>query len=324
MRKQYFKFFSIILTFICIALSSILIYMKVFANQNESKDGSLNKKIISEIVYLDSSVIEAMNKLNNISVVRYKVYTKTINKPEEGGDNKSNERDKQKEKSSGVEQQDKEQMENSEQSDKESKENTSLKNADNNSNQISVSQAVPNNSLTETEDDSINWDEITYIYENLYSVWPTVKMDLKKLNIQDEYINKFNLDLNGIAQSINNKDKNSALVNFYNLYSQLPNYAMAVTNDSFLINTYMSKSAILNAYILANEENKWKEMSESISKAKSIINEMTNIIDDNDNRKRDLEKASTIIGDLENSIILNDKNIFYMQYKNAIQSLETL
>ena len=324
MRKQFFKYFAIILTIICMILSGILIYMKVFAFQNESNNSNLNQKILSEIDYLDSSVIEAMNKLNNISVVRYKVYTKSINKPEEGDNKKSDDSNQQNEKSGGAEQQDKEQTENSEQNGKESKDNTALKNADNNASQISVSQAVPNNSLTETNEDIVNWDEITYIYENLYSVWPTVKMDLKKLNIQDEYINKFNLDLNGVAQSINNKDKNSALVNFYNLYSQLPNYAMAVSNDTFLINTYMSKSAILNAYALANEENKWKEMSESVAKAKTMINEMVDIVNDKDNRKNDLEKTSTIIGDLENSIILNDKNIFYMQYKNAIQSLETL
>ena len=327
MRSQYFKVFSIILTIICILLSLALILMKVSAFKNETKINDLDSKIISEVDYLDSNIVEALNKLNNISVVRYKVYSKTINKPEDKGEsNSDSEQIKETEKDSkeGAEQQGKGESEGSEKENKSSQENSAVEEAEKNSNQITVSKVIPNNSLTETSNNDIKWDEITYIYENMYSVWPTIEIDLKKIGIQDESINRFNFDLNGVAQSINSKNKNSALVNLYNLYSQLPNYLSVVTNDEFLIKNYNCREMILNSYVMADEENKWKEMSQSIAMAKNTISEITEKMSENDRRKINLEKVSTIINDLENSIVLNDKNIFYMQYKNAIQALETL
>lgn len=307
MRKNLFKVLSLVLTIICILLSLIVIYKKIYRYNNEGKSIDLNTKIISEIDYLDGTVIEAMNKLNNISIVRYKVYTKSINKPNSG--EKNNEEDR-----SGED----EQKEN-----KDSKnENESLRGND--VNKIKVSKTIANNPLTENKEENINWDEITYIYENIYSVWPTIEMDLKKLGMKDEYVNKFNLDLNGVAQSINGRDKKSALVNYYNLYSQLPNYLQAVTDDKYLLNMYKCKAEVLNSYVLADEENKWKEMSESTAKSKEILKTMLEESDEEAIKKSSIEKTYAIVNDLESSTILNDRNIFYMQYKNAIQALETM
>lgn len=314
MRKHYFKISAIVLTTICIILSAILIFMKTYAFKNENKNLDLNSKILSEIDFIDSCVIEATNKLNNISVARYKVYTKSINKSEE-----KNSPDKSK---SGGEEQKSESPDSSDQEEMQSQTNSQQQK--DGSNKLNVSESVAINSLTETNDTSINWDEITCIYENLYSTWPTINIDLNKIGIKEEQVSKFSIALNGVAQSINAKDKNSTLVNFYNIYAQLPIYLLAVTQDSYIITSYNTKVAILNAYTLANEENKWKEISESIVKARNTFDKMLEIVGENDNRRSNIEKTNTIINDLGNCIVLNDKNIFYMQYKNVIQALETL
>ncbi|MBR3325106.1 MAG: hypothetical protein IKG14_03580 [Clostridia bacterium] len=321
MKKKLFKILAIVLTTICIVLSGILIYMKTYAFKNEDQNIDLNSKIMSEIDFVDSCVIEAMNKLNNITVARYKVFTKSINKSE-GEKKKSESKEDSNQSKDENQEEEKNEVKNSEEGEKKSETSGTKKEEDKDS--ISVSQSVATNSLTETNNDDINWDEVTYIYENLYSTWPTINMDLKQIGVKEEQINKFNIALNGVAQSINSKDKNSTLVNLNNIYVQLPNYLLRITQDSAIITLYNTKVAILNAYTLANEENKWKEINESITNAKKYFSKMYDIIDEKDIRRPSIEIINTLIKDLENSIILNDKNIFFMQYKNTIQAIETL
>lgn len=295
MKKQYFKMFAFILTTISIILLIVLISMKSYGAKNNDKEANINRKVEKEIEYLDVSIINAMNKLNNISLARYKVYTKSVNEEDEKNNNDKN------------------------------KDNNSESSTQGEANsQINVSKSVSNNSLTATNNSNINWDEITNIYENIYSVWPTINLDLKKCGASDEYTNKFNLDLNGVAQSINSKDKNTALVNFYNLYLQLPNFLILVTQDAYKITNYNTKVAVLNAYTLASENDKWKEISESVTRAKNNFNKMFEFVKEDDDRRNEIEKTYAIINDLENCVVLNDKNIFYMQYKNTIKSLESL
>jgi len=314
MRKQSYKIVAIILTFICIVLSIVLIAMKTYAFVNNSKENDINEKVISEVKFIDENIIDAMNKLNNITITRYKVYTKSINKPEEETQD-TNASKESKESNSSNESGEEEQSKNN---------SETKKSAETNSEQMNVSELVINNSLTETMNENINWDEISYIYENLYSAWPTINIDLKTVGINEENITSFSLGLNGVAQAINAKDKESALVNFYNLYAKIPNYISMVEKDSFEIIKYNTKLEVLNAYTLANQDNKWQEMNETISKAKENFVQMYNILDKSDNRRLNIEKTNTILSDLENCIILNDKNIFFMQYKKTIQALETL
>lgn len=326
MRKQYFKFISIILTAICIILSTILIFMKTYAFKNDEINQDVNAKVLSEIDFVDSCIVEAMNKMNNISVARYKVYTKTLNKPEEDNPNSENNGEnstKNPKNENNPAEQKNESKDSSKQEENQAQTNSQTNQLEE-KNEIYVSQAIATNSLTETQDPNINWDEITYIYENLYSIWPTIKLDLHKAGIRDEQINIFSQGLNGVAQAINLKDKNSTLVNFYNIYSQIPNYLPAVTQDIYTIINYNTKVAVLNAYTLVNEENKWNEINESVARAKKYFSQMLEVVNENDNRRANIEKTNTIIRDFENSIVLTDKNIFYMQYKNTIHALETL
>ena len=315
MKKSYYKTFAFILTTISVVLLIVLITLKSYGIKSNDKNSKLNKKVESEIEYLDVSIINAMNKLNNITLTRYKVYTKSINNTGVSNNDNNSDENKQSSLSNNDEAQN-----NAQQEEKSDKDNQNEERG----NQISASKSINNNSLTETNNSNINWDEITFIYENIYSVWPTINLDLKEVGASDEYLNKFNLDLNGVAQSINSKDKNSALVNFYNLYFQLPNFLTLVTQDAYKITNYNTKVAVLNAYTLANENNKWKEISESVGRAKNNFNKMFEFVKEDDDRRNDIKKTYAIINDLENCVVLNDKNIFYMQYKNTIQSLETL
>ena len=109
----------------------------------------------------------------------------------------------------------------------------------------------------------------------------------------------------------------------FNLYSLLPNYVAVATQDDYTILLFNTRTAVLNAYILGNEENKWNEISESVKKAEMYFEKINEIVKDEDSKKQNIERTKTILKDFENSVVLNDKKIFFMQYKNTIQALET-
>ena len=79
MKSKFSKILIVILTLTCIGFAVTLVIIK-FKGMGEKTDREvLNEKIIEEIKFSDSNIVDAMNKLNNISIVRYKVYTKSIN-----------------------------------------------------------------------------------------------------------------------------------------------------------------------------------------------------------------------------------------------------
>ena len=47
-----------------------------------------------------------------------------------------------------------------------------------------------NNSLTENNSKDIDWDDIEYIYENIFTAWQTMQVDLKTENVNEDSINK--------------------------------------------------------------------------------------------------------------------------------------
>lgn len=304
--RKYSKAIIIILTLVCISLTFALLIIKNHKLKKNSNINLLNDKILSEIEYIDSNIIEAMNKLNNISMERYKVYTKKINISED--EDKSSNNNEEKGKTS-----------NSNKKDDESNKDSDVKKDE----QIQVSQLVPTNFFEEINNSSIEWKNIATIYENLYTTWPTLRMDLQKDGILDENLERYSLCLNGIAQSINAENKNICLINFYNLYSQLPAYISKITNNAYTINLYNTKLNVLNAYTLANNE-KWEEMNVSILSCKSTFSNIINSINNTENIIENYERVNLMLDDLQKSINLNDKKIFYMNYKNVMQELENL
>lgn len=81
MKKEIGKYLAILLGCICIILTIILIYLKTSTVSAKADTKNLKSKIEEELNYLDGNIIKIMNKLNNITVINYKVYTREINEP---------------------------------------------------------------------------------------------------------------------------------------------------------------------------------------------------------------------------------------------------
>ena len=332
MKKEYVQYILISLMIIFIILLIILIYINFFKKNSNSQDEILKTKVSEEINYLDFNTINLLNKLNNITVLRYKVYTQEVNTQKASESNNYQQSQSSQGNQTGSSQISSSSSGNSADSStasstsnaslssgSSSKGSGSTSNASNGSS--TISQMLPNSSLINTDYSSIDWTSLSFSLESVYSTWPTINLDLQKLGLTEDQTNIYSNALNGAMQSVEAKDKNSSLINLYNMYLQLVDYETYTTNDQYKLNIINTKSDVLNAYLLSNND-KWKEMDASISKAKDTFSQILGT--GNDKQQSELQKTYIVINELKNSIVLNDKNIFFINYKNAMEQLETI
>lgn len=310
MKKEISKYLLIVLIIIFVIMLGILIYVKFFYSENNKEYSILREKGEGEIIYLDTTIIDLLNKLNNISYSRYEITIKQINE----GQQQSN--------SDSSKQTGEQNIESEGGGDTASKDAGSTSEVTNQSENKS-SKLSQIDSLLNTDYNNIPWEEISYGIETIYTAIPTIKIDMKSLNVSDEDLNNFGISLDGAAQSIKAKDKNGALTNLYNLYNFLPKFLSAFSNDESKLNIYYTKANVLSAYVSANSD-KWEDMNLSINAALNCINTAKsgeNIIDA---EKISFDKAYTLLQELQKGISLEDKEIFYLKYKLTMEQLEIL
>lgn len=327
MKKEYSQYLLILLMLIFVILVGVLVYINFLKSSNNvSQTEELKSKVSEEISYLDFNTINLMNKLNNITVLRYKVYTQEVNTEkaseannyQKGSSTQSNQ-------TSSAQTSTTTSGGSSNAASASGSTNASSTGGNSTSNASSgtstISQMLPNSSLINTDYSNIDWSNLSFAIESVYMTWPTINLDLQKIGLTQEQTNIFSNALNGAMQSVESKDKSSTMINLYNMYLQLVDYETYATDDQYKINIITTKSNILNAYLLSDND-KWKDMDVSIAKAKDTFAQLLG--NGNDNQKVNLEKAYIVINELKNSIVLNDKNIFYINYKNAMEQLETI
>ncbi len=320
MKKEIGKYIAFILGIVCIILAITLICIRISSVNAQTSDKNLKEKISEEISYLDSNIIELMNKMNNITVIKYKVYNKKINESEE---NKSSSESSNKQSQESSQSQSDSSSQNSE--DNSSSQDSQSKNQGNNSSENkasseTLSELVPS-SILNVNYDEVDWENISFLIEKIYSTWPVINLDLQKQGISNELINTFSLSMDGVIQSLKNKDKKNTLINLFNMYINIPKYSASINDDMEKQNIYNTKLNILNAYILVSTDNNWNNVITSVSTAKNYF---SNIIASNNNQKEDLQKKYVILEDLERIAQINDKQIFFMGYKNVMQELENI
>ncbi len=90
MKNQISKYLLITLMIIFVILLVILIYIRFWGNNEANEYTILTEKAEGEITYLDSSIIQLMNNLNNISYSRYQVTIKEVNESEQQNNTSNN------------------------------------------------------------------------------------------------------------------------------------------------------------------------------------------------------------------------------------------
>lgn len=308
MGEKKNKYIAILAISILVMMVLVLIYLNFFSSSNASEYGILKEKGKGEIIYLDDSIIKMLNKLNNISYVRYEISIKEINEDQQQTDSGN----------TGEKSQDKEKDSSSGDSSNKGSEGDATNESENRASKLSKTD-----SLLTGNYDNIAWEEIAYTLETIYVAWPTISLDMKTLNVAEADIGSFSATLDKTAQTIKSLDKNNTIVNLYNLYVLLPKFLSYFESNETLLSTYYTKAYVLNAYVSANSE-KWEEMSDNLTEAINSFAIVMSKENTNDSEKSSIEKANELLKELKTCISLEDKEIFYLKYKLTMESLEIL
>lgn len=298
MNKKYFIFFICFIIFLIVIFGSVVIFSNTDNNNEKTKD-----KVQEEISYVEVKILGMLNSLNNIP------FSNSILLEQNTIKGQKNSNDSEDSGSSSENSQSEESSSDSSQGSSGSSENTSTNYTKYN---------VENQNILSSKENKIDWNYLKNTVEVLYSSWPTIMIDLHSINIRNEDILAFSSNLDNLIVNIESEDKRNTANSLAILYSLIPNYIEQSSNDTDKINIAYTKSCIVNAYVLL-EDDKWDEMQTQVTKAGEYFGLIINSVNQ-DRGKISISKTYVLVNEMNNAIKLKDKKLFYLKYKNLMEN----
>lgn len=274
--------------------------------ENDDKK-ELKRKVGEELNYLDTHIISLINDLNNISLENYKVSSERVEMQEEsqklstgsvGGEEKTTTQ-KEGQQSSG--------------------QSESGKNSESD---INTTKMEPNAILASNKEE-IDWERIKYEIESLNEAWTVILLDLYSLNVNNDDVVAFSTDIDSTIISIKNENKQDTLTNLAKLYSYIPIYEKGISAENNIQNVKQTKAFLINAYSVVGQGN-WDEVQTNINECEKTFKNVVNDIEFARKNEYKVNKTYVLIKELQNSLDLQDKEVFYIKYKSLLESVNTL
>lgn len=272
-------------------------------------DKTLKQKIASEIKYLDTELVNMLNRTNGLSFENYIVEAEEVKKEDV--------------KSSGQESDLSTGQGSSSQkgSDEAQTDGGTSQDSGQSSSKSMQYKMVGNEILL--QDKNTDWKLLKANIEKLYSAWSTITLDLYKLNVNNQSILGFNTDLDIATKAIKNENKQDTLNAIAKMYSYIPTYSTETAKENEINNIYSTKMNILNALVRIEQGN-LNEAKKELTNAEQSFLPIINNMNSRQNNESNVNKAYILIKDLQNSIDNIDKDVFYIKYKNLIEQLNIL
>lgn len=294
----------ILLIFIVLIISIVILYFiksNKYAKNDETSE--LKEKISQEIYFLDDYIISIANSVNNINLENYVIKSETITGQSSKESNDSDSSDKSNQNSS------------------ESTNSTSSSSNTSSKGENTASAYIMEPSDVLVNDRKADWESIKIAVERLYSTWPTIIVDLYKLNVDTNIVKDFSSDLDELTKSVKSEDKTTTLMYLSKLYSYLNTFAVQTFNESIDIHVIATKSNILNAYSIINKQ-KWDDIKTYLKKAED---EYMNIMNSSNNKNQyNVNKTYVMIKEFQDSVDTQDMEVLYIKYKNLLDELNIL
>lgn len=309
---QKYKKIAYIALILLIIVCVFFIY-KVFA-KNGKKDDDTIAKTLEDIKLLEGKFLNIFNELNNIKFENYRISASEIkkqnnNSKQESGGQEEGSSDKSKEESG-----DSQSSSNSGDSEESQSEESSSKNK---------SYSLEEQGIL-TQDSEINWKQIKNDVESLYTPLYNMTLDLYQTNANQQDIINFNKEYDNLTKAVKDEDKEVTLYELSILYDYLPRFIENCTDETKDIIIIKTKDNILRAYSLIERE-QWETIAENINLA---AQEFTRLVTDINRSKKtnqyNINKVYIMINEMQNAVLLKDKQIFLIKYKNVLEELENI
>lgn len=283
---------------------------------SNSTDNSNKQKLDSEIDFIASQITELFHNLNNITLENYELISEIISiSQSSGSEGQSNSQGGSSQASSGKQSQSGGQGGSQQGSAQSSQSGGGEQD-------ISVTE-MQNNSILNINTEEIDWNLIKEQAETINTSWTVVMLDLYENKVSNEDIMAFSNLLDATIIAIKNEDKATTLTNLTNLYSYIPKFLTAISEDKNTQNIELTKYYVFVAYSAASQ-NDWETVATNLASAENNFLSIVNDKEYTKNKEYKIHKTYLLIKDIENSIANQDKQLFFLKYKNLIESLNTL
>ena len=299
-------------TFFLMAFISIIIFFLVGCTNQNGNNGDIKTKIEQEIEYLDSQIVSIANRLNNISMQNYAISSEEVSLGEENSNGTSSSQSGN-EASGG-----------SNTSGGEKKESSSQGGTGEESQKanITTTQMEPNTVL-DADENNIDWKSIKSQIEIINEAWAVILLDLSNLNIDNNDILNFSTTLDDCIISIKDENKIDSLTNIAKLYSYIPVIENDISAENSTQNIKQVKSYIINAYSVV-EQGDWVTVENNIAQAEKTYKNITTDMEYMKDKEYKVNRTYVLIKELQNSLSYKDRKLFYVKYKNLMESVNTL
>lgn len=302
-----FRKISYILLIVIIIVLSFTIYTNA---SNKNKEENQTDKTFSEILYIESKLVDVLNSMNNIETKKYNVSVQDITK------------ESSKEKSGGTT----EELNSSSSGGQSSSGgasggNTSSTNTQNDKQDMKKYEMTINGTLTNQTD--INWDFVKSEVENLYLTIPTLTIDLYKLDSNQEDVLNFNKEYDQLAIAVKEENKINTLVQASKLYDFLPKFLQKNGKDELKTKLVQVKANIFRGYSKL-DDSKWNEISNDIKNAIDIYSKLLTDTNIDQSKQYSINKGYIMINELQNAVSVQDVSVFLIKYKNLVEEINNI
>ena len=267
------------------------------------------EKTISELGYVNIKIIDMLNILNNITFENYTIMSEQVKLDEKSQKEQSNQGENS-DSGSGSK------------GEKSNSEQQSEKQQDESQDLINTTEMITDTILTKNRDD-IDWKVIKPEIEFLNETWSIIILDLYSLNVDNNKILEFSSKLDIAMMAIKKEDKKASLTSLASLYESLPEFLTEIKSDNNMQKIRQTQNYVIQAYSLADDITN-PEVRENLQNAVDVYSEVLTDTNYTKNKTFKTNKAYVLLNELANSVNNGDSDIFYVKYKNFMETINEI
>lgn len=287
----------IVIIITLIAIIAILASLVTYTNGSNEKH-NLEDKVTQELMYLNQYFVTMLGEFNSLSI----------------GDNRLQETEPKIQTNINTNL--------SDQVDKKQDSQTN-DNLQQNSKVEDKTDTVQNGILKNNGKYDAKWEKIKTEIEQIYQVWNTVSIDLYSLNIDSNSILAFNDGLNKATQAVKKQDKANAINEITNIYGKILDYRKAYDKNTretdLLTIQYNSVSAYADV-----TNGKWNDANLKLANAEKLFSNLLNTLTNDYTNQATMSQCYISINELKKAVNLQDKEIFFIEYRNLMSKMEII